>query len=103
MQWLDINQSLTFLTGKDGRRSAYSTVMPVLARSSNIFMRAQLEDGERIYRYVRGKDIISVIGFGELRAPDKHPAKRLEQMAGNAFNGPQLAAVLTSVVVGFGS
>ena len=64
-------------------------------------MGMKLGNGEMVYRHLRGPNVMKLIGFGlnERNWPDK----LLEHMAGNAFNGPQLSAVLTAVAVAFGT
>ena len=94
------------MCGKGMTRKAFTKHLPTLARSTNIFMRYKPKEGNVIYRYIQGPNVLKFIGFGRLRSlPDErdYTDKFLQELSGNAFNGPQLAAVLTGLVIGYGS
>jgi hypothetical protein len=100
-QYSDLNCSLQFHVGKDGKGYVFSSTMPTLACSTILCVRSQLSQNERVWKLIRGRDLMKIIGFYGMIGD--HDAKLCQKLAGNAFSGFSAGAVVLAVIGGLGA
>ena len=100
-EFVDINLSEAYILGPDGHRRAFRPWVPVLATKSVVFMRYLAHDGQKTWRQIKGNHLLRLIGYGD--PLHVHAAGVLKVLAGNAFNGYAIGAILSSIIAAVGA
>lgn len=99
-QFLDCNMSLKFASS-NGNRAMFSFEVPTLATTTILWMRVRLEDGTKLWRLVKGKYLLRLVGYGDPKTGVSD--KDVQLLAGNAFSGFAVGAVLLAIFANVGN